>query len=241
MNIVVMNCNTTASMTEAMASTARSVAAPGTVIIGMQPNWGPDSAEGYFDSYLTAAAVLDRMTQLPDDVDAVVMAGFGEHGREGARELLTVPVVDVTEAGAHLALMLGHRYGVVTTLRRAIAQISDSLTTANLLGGCAAIDAADLGVLEIEEDVEATRKAMLVAAHRVIERGAEVIVLGCAGMVGLREYLEEELPVPVIDSIEAATKLAESLVGLGLSTSKYLTYAAPRTKKRPGWPISPSQ
>lgn len=238
MKLVVMNCNTTSSMTAAIAATAQAVAAPGTQVVGMQPRWGPESAEGFFDSFVTAAAVLDRLEELPSDVDAVVMAGFGEHGREGARERLDVPVVDVTEAGAHLAMMLGHRYGVVTTLRRAIGQISDSLKTANLDGGCAAIDAADLGVLEIEEDIAATRAAMLTASRRALAQGAEVIVLGCAGMVGLRGYLEQQLQVPVIDSVEAATKLAEAYVDLRLTTSKHLTYATPRAKQRLGWPVN---
>ncbi|CAM5670461.1 Allantoin racemase OS=Streptomyces violarus OX=67380 GN=FHS41_005953 PE=3 SV=1 [Streptomyces violarus] len=49
------------------------------------------------------------------------MAGFGKHGREGVRELVGVPVVDITEAAAHLACLLGRRYGVVTTLARSSA------------------------------------------------------------------------------------------------------------------------
>lgn len=59
-----------------------------------------------------------------------MLAGFGEHGREGARELLDVPVVDITEAAAHLACLLGRRYGVVTTLDRTCGLIEDSLHSA---------------------------------------------------------------------------------------------------------------
>jgi Asp/Glu/hydantoin racemase len=51
------------------------------------PSWGPESAEGWLDSFLSAAAVLDLLNGLDEPFDALVMAGFGEHGREGAREL----------------------------------------------------------------------------------------------------------------------------------------------------------
>jgi allantoin racemase len=43
--------------------------------------------------------------------------------------------------------------------------------------------------------------------------------------------------VPVVDGVTAAVKLAESLVALGLSTSKVRTYATPRRKRVVGWPL----
>ncbi|MFT4044616.1 MAG: aspartate/glutamate racemase family protein [Gordonia sp. (in: high G+C Gram-positive bacteria)] len=238
MKIVVMNCNTTDSMTADMANVSRKVASANTEIIALQPYWGPESAEGYFDSFLTATAVLDRIEQINFEFDALVMAGFGEHGREGARELLSVPVVDVTEAGPHLAMMLGHRYGVVTTLQRAVPQIADSLQLAGLMPACASIQAADLRVLEVDADRTQTLSALEIASRRALSAGSEVIVLGCAGMTDLRGPLSLTLGVPVIDSVEAAVRIAESLVALDLRTSKSSAFAAPLPKSRPGWPIS---
>ncbi|EFV12358.1 aspartate/glutamate racemase family protein [Segniliparus rugosus] len=236
MRIVVMNCNTSAAMTEAIGAQARAAARPETQISALQPLWGPESAEGYYDSFVTAAAVLDRLHTVGFPFDALVMAGFGEHGREGARELLEVPVVDITEAAAQVAMLLGRSYGVVTTLARAVGQIEDSLRVAGLLDRCAGIVAADLGVLELEGG--AAVDAVLAAAVRVLERGAEVLVLGCAGMAALAEAVAERVDVPVVDGVAAAVKLAESLVDLGLATSKRGSYAPPREKRRPGWPIS---
>lgn len=236
--IVVMNCNTSAVMTAAIGRQAQSAARPGTLIDAWKPHWGPESAEGYYDSFITAAAVLDRLHELPPDVDAVVMAGFGEHGREGARELLDIPVVDITEAAAQFAMLLAPRYGVVTTLGRACAQIQDSLTVAGLADRCAAIEAAELAVLDLEADADAALDAMHCAGRRAIDAGAEALVLGCAGMAGMSEHLAAKLGVPVVDGIAAAVALAESLVAMSLTTSKIHTYAAPRPKRRPGWPVS---
>lgn len=219
MRIVVTNCNTTQGMTEEIVRGARAAAGPGTTVTGLTPAWGPESAEGWLDSYLSAAAVLDTLRTYEEPYDAVVMAGFGEHGREGARELVDVPVVDITEAAAHLACLLGRRYGVVTTLARSCGQIEDSLDAAGVGRNCAAIVGTGLGVLDLA-DADRTTRAFLTAGQRARDAGAEVLILGCAGMTGLQRTVGEKLGVPVVDGVGAAVKLAESLVSLGLTTSR---------------------
>ncbi|MEU6355590.1 aspartate/glutamate racemase family protein [Streptomyces sp. NPDC047072] len=232
MRIVVTNCNTTQAMTEEIVRGARAVAGPGTTVLGLTPAWGPESAEGWLDSYLSAAAVIDLLRTYDGPAyDAVVMAGFGEHGREGVRELVDVPVVDITEAAAHLACLLGRRYGVVTTLERSCGQIEDSLELAGVGRNCVAVAGTGLGVLELT-DQERTETAFLAAAERVREAGAEVLVLGCAGMTGLQRTVGEKLGLPVVDGVAAAVKLAESLVELGLTTSRAGSYARPVAKRR---------
>jgi allantoin racemase len=230
--VVVTNCNTTQEMTEEIVRGARAAAGPGTAVLGLTPRWGPESAEGWLDSYLSAAAVIDLLrTYEGPPYDAVVMAGFGEHGREGVRELVDVPVVDITEAAAHLACLLGRRYGVVTTLERSCGQIEDSLELAGVGRNCAAVVGTGLGVLDLS-DTDRTEAAFLAAAERVREAGAEVLVLGCAGMTGLQRTVGEKLGLPVVDGVGAAVKLAESLVALGLNTSRAGGYAKPVPKKR---------
>jgi len=233
--IAVVNCNTTETMTATAAARARLAVSPGTTIVGITPTWGVASAEGWYDSFISAAAVLDTLADLPADIDGVVLAGFGEHGREGARELLDVPVVDITEAAAHTAMLIGRRFGVVTTVRRAVGQIADSLTTAGLAEHCVAIEDTGLGVLELEADPVATADAFVEAGLRAVGRGAEVVCLGCAGMAGLEEHVRERLPVPVVDGVAAAATLVESLVRQGLATSKIGSFATPFVKTRT-WP-----
>ncbi|MFD4725423.1 aspartate/glutamate racemase family protein [Streptomyces seoulensis] len=233
MRIVVTNCNTTPEMTEEIVQGARSAAAPGTTVTGLTPAWGPESAEGWLDSHLSAAAVLDTLrTYDGPPYDAVVMAGFGEHGREGVRELVDAPVVDITEAAAHLACLLGRRYGVVTTLDRSRGQIEDSLETAGVARNCAAVLGTGLAVLDLATDAARTESAFLTAAERARAAGAEVLVLGCAGMTGLQRTLSEKLRLPVVDGVGAAVKLAEALVTLGLTTSRAGSYARPLPKRR---------
>ncbi len=238
MKILVVNVNTTASMTKSIGDAARSVANPGTEIIELTPSIGADSVEGNFESFLAAVAVMDAVQQYDGPFDAVIQAGFGEHGKEGLQELLDVPVIDITDAAAHLAYLLGFRYSVVTTLDRTVPLIEERLSAFGLMEHCASLRSSDLGVLELEDE-ELAKKAITDEARKAInEDKAEVIVLGCGGMAGLDEHVSKELGVPVVDGVTAAVKLAESLVCLGLSTSKVRTYAPPRQKKIIGWPLS---
>lgn len=238
MRILIVNVNTTAAITEAIAEQARSVAAPGTEIVGLTPYFGAESVEGNFESYLAAIAVMDRVLAYDQPYDAVIQAGYGEHGREGLQELLDVPVVDITDAAASTAMYLGHAYSVVTTLDRTVPLIEDRLKLSGLYDRCASVRASGLAVLELEEDPQRAVDAIVEQAERAVrDDKAEVICLGCGGMAGLDEQIRQRTGVPVVDGVSAAVTIAESLVRLGLSTSKVRTYATPRVKKVVGWPM----
>lgn len=239
MRILTVNVNTTASVTGAIAAAARRVASPGTEVVGLTPRFGAESVEGNFESYLAAVGVADAVATYDQPFDAVIQAGYGEHGREGLQEMLDVPVVDITEAAASTALFLGHRYSVVTTLDRTVPLIEDRLLLAGLDRRCASVRASGLAVLELEEDPDRAVRAVLDQARRAVEDDhAEVICLGCGGMAGLEEKIHAEIGVPVVDGVPAALTIAESLVRLGLTTSKVRTYATPRTKRVQGFPLS---
>jgi allantoin racemase len=238
MRILIVNVNTTESMTQAITEQARSVASPGTEIIGLTPRFGAESVEGNFESYLAAIAVMDRVMSYEGPYDAVIQAGYGEHGREGLQELLEVPVVDITEAAASLAMLLGHKYSVVTTLDRTVPLIEDRLKLAGVYERCASVRASGMSVLELEASPQRAIEAIVAQAIEAVNQDkAEVICLGCGGMAGLDQQIRERAGVPVVDGVTAAVALAESLVRLGLTTSKVRTYATPRAKKMTGWPV----
>lgn len=237
MRILIVNVNTSEAITEAIARQARAVAAPGTEIIGLTPYFGAESVEGNFESYLAAIAVMDRVLAYDGPYDAVIQAGYGEHGREGLQELLNVPVVDITDAAASTAMYLGHAYSVVTTLDRTVPLIEDRLKLSGLADRCASVRASGMAVLELEAEPERALEAIVEQAEKAVkEDKAEVICLGCGGMAGLDEKIRQRTGVPVVDGVSAAVKIAEALVQLGLSTSKSRTYALPREKRVIGWP-----
>lgn len=236
MRILVVNVNTTESITQAIAQQARAVAAAGTEIVGLTPFFGAESVEGNFESYLAAIAVMDRVMAYDQPFDAVIQAGYGEHGREGLQELLDVPVVDITDAAASTAMFLSHAYSVVTTLDRTVPLIEDRLKLSGLYERCARTGQRHGGTGAGGAPVSVMEAIVRQAELAISEDKAEVICLGCGGMAGLDEQIRQRTGVPVVDGVTAAVTLAESLVRLGLSTSKVRTYGTPRPKNIIGWP-----
>jgi allantoin racemase len=241
MRILVVNVNTSASMTEVIGAAARRCASPGTEIVALQPYFGASAVDCAFESYLSAVAVMDRVVAYEGDYDAVVLAGFGEHGRDGLQELIEQPVVEICEASAHLAMMIGRTYSVVTTLKRSVPAIEDRLRLAGLADRCASVRASGMSTLEVDADPPGAVAAIVAQARAAVTADhAEAICLGCAGMAGLEEAITTELGVPVIDGVGAAVRLAEALAGLGLRTSKVSTYAPPEPRQITAWPLSPA-
>jgi allantoin racemase len=237
MRTLVANVNTTETMTEGIAEAARAVASTGTEIVPLTPAFGAESCEGNFESYLAAIAVMDAVVRYEGEYDAVIQAGYGEHGREGLQELLTVPVIDITEAAASTAMYLGRSYSVVTTLDRAVPLIEDRLILAGLHDRCASVRSSGMSVLELESEPNRAIEAIVAEAQLAVDIDrAEVIVLGCGGMAELKDRVVERCGVPVVDGVQAAVAVAEGLVNLGLSTSKVRTYAPPRPKRVTGFP-----
>ena len=200
--------------------------------------FGAESVEGNFESYLAAVAVMETVRSYPEPYDAVIQAGYGEHGREGLQELLDVPVVDITEAAASTAMFLGHKYSVVTTLDRAVPLIEDRLKLAGLDARCASVRASGLAVLELEEDPERAVEAIVdqAEAGRPRGQGRGDRASAAAAWPDWTRAIRERAGVPVVDGVAAAVTIAESLVRLGLTTSKVRTYAPPRPKNFKDWP-----
>jgi len=239
MKIIVVNVNTSQSMTDVIDEGARRYASPDTAVVTLRPYFGAEAVDCNFESYLSAVAVMDRVMTYRESFDAVVMAGFGEHGREGIQELIEQPVFEICEASAHVAMLVGRAYSVVTTLQRSVPAIEDRLRLAGLWARCASVRAAGMSTTAVDEDPKGAVRAIVEEARKAVEIDkAEVICLGCASMAGLEDAITGALGVPVIDGVGAAVRLAEAVVGLGLKTSKVSTYAFPEAKKIIGWPLS---
>ena len=230
MRILVVNPNTTASMTGKIAAAAKGAASPGVEIRAVNPEFGPPSIEGYYDEAFAVPGLIAEIKKAPE-ADAVVVACFDDTGLEAARAATQAPVVGIGEAAFHMASLIAEKFSVVTTLKRSIAPIQNNLVKYGLAVRCARVRAADVAVLELEEPgSDARLRIEAEIAGALAEDGAEAIVLGCAGMTDLAHDLERMAGVPVLDGVAAATTLAESLVRLGLRTSKRNAYARPLAK-----------
>ncbi|ESW78984.1 aspartate/glutamate racemase family protein [Mesorhizobium sp. C280B] len=239
MKILLVNVNTSQSMSDVIDEAAKRAGSAGTEIVTLTPFFGAEAVDCNFESYISAVAVIDRVLAYDEPFDAVVMAGFGEHGRDGLQELIEQPVIEICEASAHMAMMIGRSYSVVTTLQRSVPPIEDRLRLSGLSDRCASVRANGMSTLEVDQDPAGAMRSIVEEARKAVEQDhAEVICLGCAGMAGLEDAITSELGVPVIDGVAAAVRFAEAVVGLGLKTSKISTYARPDAKRIIGWPLS---
>ncbi|MBY5736390.1 aspartate/glutamate racemase family protein [Rhizobium leguminosarum] len=231
MRILIVNPNTTASMTEKAATAARVVAASGTEIIAATSRMGPVSIEGHYDGALAIPGLLAELKERQTaGYDAAVIACFDDTGLEAARTFADVPILGLCESAVVTAGFLAQRFTVVTTLERSRVLI-DNLVRRYGMGDRAKVRASDIPVLELEDAGSgAIGKLRAEIERALLEDGAEAIVLGCAGMTDLARELQEIYGVPVVDGVAAAVKQAETLVSLGLSTSKRGSYASPLPK-----------
>ena len=234
MRILVVNPNTTVSMTQKIGAAARAVASPGVEIIAVNPDFGPPSIEGYYDEVFCIPGIIAEMDRA-GAVDATVIACFDDTGLDAARSLSPAPVIGIGEAAFHFAGLIASKFSVVTTLARSIGAIEHNLLKYGLASRCARVRASDVAVLDLERPGSHARgKIEREIELAVRDDGAEAIVLGCAGMTDLAKDLSQMAGVPVLDGVGCAIMLAEGLARLGLRTSKINNYSAPRHKKYTG-------
>jgi len=243
MKIRVINPNTSAAMTDKIGQAAAAVASPGTVIDAVQPSFGAPSIEGHHDDVWAAAGVAEQVRAGESlGADAHVIACFGDPGLHAARELARGPVIGIAEAAFHCAALLATGFSVVTTLTRTCVIAEHLVLQYGFERRCRGIHGTDIAVLELDEPGgDAYARILKCSRDALAKDRSGAIVLGCAGMTDLCLRLQSELGVPVVDGVAAAVKLAESLVSLGLGTSKLGDYAAPLPKKYAGLaaPYSP--
>lgn len=230
--ILVINPNTTASMTDNIHQSAVAVAAPTSHIETVNPESGPVSIEGYYDEVYSVPGLLHEIRQgEARGCAGYVIACFDDTGLGAAREIARGPVVGIGEAAMHLASLLGTGFTVITTLPRSVPILEDNAARYGFDRRCRRVRAANVPVLELEEPGSSARKAIKREAQLALaEDGADTIVLGCAGMADFAAWLSAALDAPVIDGVAAGVKLVESLIALELRTSKAGAYAYPRAK-----------
>lgn len=189
---------------------------------------GPSSIETFYDEAFALPEILKTVDEYKTRCDAIVINCFADPGINAARELTDIPVVGPAEASMMIALMLGHKFGVISTFRNTGPWVE--LQTRNMgieqrLAGAVGID---IPVLELGSDLKKTARYLVDAARDLIEsKGAEVIILGCTGMAPVARIVKEELEVPVIEPMATAFKVAELIVSLKLTHSKTGLYMTP--------------
>jgi allantoin racemase len=233
--IKVINPNTSQGMTAVIDQFARAVAGPGTTVHAVSPAMGPASIESHYDEALSVPGLLAEIASgEAAGADGYVIACFGDPGLDAARELARGPVVGIAEAAMRAASYLGGGFSVVTTLDRTIGRAWDLADRYGVRRFCRGVHACGIPVLDLESDPETVKKLTAACLAAVEQDSSDAVVLGCAGMTNLCAEISAEIGVPVVDGVQAATLMVQSLVTMGLWTGARGEFAAPLPKPYTG-------
>ncbi len=198
---------------------------------------GTASIESEYDEALAAPGILDRIDEASSDgVDAVFVTCFGDPAVHAAREIADYPVVGGFEPAVLHALSLGERVGIITVLPNVLPMLRSLTRRYGLSERIGCIRVVDLPVLGLEDHELLLDRLHAEASEAVAKGEADVIVLGCTGMLGVAAALQLRLEengtyVPVVDPTGAAVSWLESSVRLGVRPSR-TTYMRPPVKAR---------
>ena len=216
MKLLLVNPNLTQAVTDAVAAAARGAARPDTEIIAVGGTFGPQVIGSRAENALAAHGVLDLVASHSDGVDAVVLAVSLDTALWACRELLDKPVVGMTEAALLTASMLGTRIGVLTYGAR-LGPVYRELVEAYGLGSrLAGVETVDVTPQQTFSEPDRVLAAVRAGALRLIEQGAEAVILAGAAMAEMAPKLQGAVPVPLLDGVACAVGLAEMLVTLEL-------------------------
>jgi allantoin racemase len=212
MRLLLINTNTTVAITDKLVAAAQRMAGAGIDVAGVTARFGARYIATRAAYAIAGHAALDAYAEHGQDADAVVLACFGDPGLAALREIAEVPVIGMAEAACRQAAHQG-RFAIVTggaAWRPMLEELVATLGLGNLL---AAIRTVALTGAEIAAD-PAGSADMLVrqCCAAVVEDGADVVILGGAGLVGIAELISADVPVPLIDGLAASVRAAERIL-----------------------------
>lgn len=207
--LLAINPNRSERVTAAIDRAMRPIAtAAGVQLESLTCAEGPPGIVTQTDFDCAANLVIERARQQAAGTQAVVIGCFSDPGLEASRRLVPGPVLGLGESGLRAALAAGRRVGVVAVADAAIERHLRYWQRLGLAERVAGERALNLPIEQSGDPALALDRMRQAAARLRDEDGADVILLGCAGMAALRQPLENAVALPVIDPCEAAAHAA---------------------------------
>ncbi|MCL7385548.1 MAG: AroM family protein [Thaumarchaeota archaeon] len=194
---------------------------------------GPASIESEFDDRIASPWVLEKVKEAEvNGFDAVFLDCMGDIALNAAREIVRIPVIGPCQATMAIASMLGDRFSVITILENVVPLFWRKAREYGFIQNLASVRSVEVPVLELDTKRELVKKKLAEESKIAIEKdGADVIILGCTGMVGMARDVQEVVGVPVIDPVPVSIKLAKLMAELRLIHSNK-AYPKPPSKLR---------
>ena len=150
---------------------------------------------------------------------AFVIACYSDPGLHSVREVTRKPVLGISECGILTALTLGHRFGVIAILQQSIPRHLRYVGALGVTERFAGELPVGIPVVELSDEKKTFGRMVEVGKELRERHGADVVVMGCAGMARYRKPLQDEIGVPVVEPTQAAVAMAIGRVRLNWAGS----------------------
>jgi allantoin racemase len=176
---------------------------------------GPPGVETQRHADSVIAPLCRLIATRDNEASAFVIACFSDPGLFSARETTRKPVLGIAECGILTALTLGHRFGIISILARSVPRHLRYIGAMGLTDRLAADMPIELGVVELADEGRTLERMVAVGRSLRDPHGADVVVMGCAGMARYRARVESAIGIPVVEPTQAAVAMAIGRIKLG--------------------------
>ena len=213
--ILVINPNSTEAVTRGIDEAVEPLRmAGGPAIDCVTLKEGPPGIETQQHVDGVVPHLLSLVLQKEKQYAAFVIACYSDPGLHSVREATRKPVLGISECGILTALTLGHKFGVIAILQQSIARHLRYVGALGVTERLAAELPVGIPVVQLSDERKTFGRMVEVGKALREQHGADVVVMGCAGMARYRKPLQDEIGIPVVEPTQAAVAMAIGRVRL---------------------------
>jgi len=218
LKILVINPNSTEAVTRGIDEACAPLRMPGgPAIEAVTLKEGPPGIETQQHVDGVVPHLLNCISK--NEAAAYVIACYSDPGLHSLREATKNPVLGISECGILTALTLGQKFGVIAILQKSIPRHLRYMGALGVMDRLAAELPVGVGVTELSDEAKTFGRMVDVGKRLREAHGADVIVMGCAGMARYRKPLQDAVGVPVVEPTQAAVVMAIGRVRLAWEAS----------------------
>ena len=210
--ILVINANTSASMTREIDEAANKAASQGTTIMTVPSKRGPRTIQGPVDSALSVPGMIEVAKEHQGQFDGIISACFGDPGLEALKFAFGVPVLGIRESAFHIASFVGNQFSIIIPVKGAEQRIRQFARLKGLEDKLLSVIYAGVSVSELEAGAPGAEEHVYTAGKKAVEEGADALIFGCAGMGTTLDNIVSRFDVPCIDPVQSAVKVMEGIL-----------------------------
>ena len=189
----------------------------------------PEALESFNDYTLAGAEICKYISENQINgtlnADGIIISCVGDPGLFGAKEICKVPVIGVAEAALSTALLLGGKFSILAASEKAKPMMEWMVLGYGLNDRMASVETLSCNIDALINDKEKLCTLLQASCKRAQSNGADVLVLGCAGMTMVSDQSEEISSIPIIDPVKAGIENLKGIIRANFKVSKSGLYA----------------